>query len=161
MRQMIKHVFSLPRWLLAGFSSLALILLMIYSALEGSKLNHERTKIFINPLEHLQEEIRLGFLKIDEVNGYEITGHDSQRKYQLTSDPSLNIRKGETYSFIGMITASGKIRIKEIQHHPYRLYKYLLSSSAILIVLYLIIINIRIQKKGHYLTLINEDNFDA
>ncbi len=161
MRQMINRVFGLPRWLLAGFSSLTLILLMVYSALEGSKLNHERTKIFINPLEHLQEEIRLGFLKIDEVNGYEITGHDSQRKYQLTSDPSLNIRKGETYSFIGMITASGKIRIKEIQHHPYRLYKYLLSSSAILIVLYLIIKNIRIQKKGHYLTFINEDNFDA
>ena len=161
MKQMINRVFGLPRWLLAGFSSLTLILLMVYSALEGSKLNHERTKIFSNPLEHLQEEIRLRFLKIDEVNGYEITGHDSQRKYQLTSDPSLNIRKGETYSFIGMITTSGKIRIKEIQHHPYRLYKYLLSSSAILIVLYLIIKNIRIQKKGQYLTLINENKFDA
>ena len=158
---MIKRVFCLPRWLLAGFSSLTLILLMVYCVLEGSKLNHERTKILSNPLEHLQEEIRLGFLKIGEVNGYEIMGHDSQRKYQLTSDPSMNIRKGETYSFIGMITASGKIRIKEIQHHPHRLYKYLLSSSAILIVLYLIIKNIRIQKKGRYLTLINEDKFDA
>lgn len=158
---MIKRVFGLPRWLLAGFSSLTLILLMVYCALEGSKLNHEKIKILSNPLEHLQEEIRLGFLNIDEVNGYEITGHDSQRKYPLTSDPSMNIWKGETYSFIGMITASGKIRIKEIQHHPYRLYKYLLSSSAILIVLYLIIKNIRIQEKGRYLTLINEDELNA
>lgn len=161
MSQMLEQIVNIPRWILAGLSSFVLIILMAYSAIEGSKLENEKINLLNHPLEHLQEKIRLGFLKIDEVNDYEITGHDSQRKYQLTSDPSMNIRKGETYSFIGMITASGKIRVKEIQHHPYRLHKYLLSSSAILIVLYLIIKNIRIQKKGRYLTLINEDKFDA
>jgi hypothetical protein len=140
---MLERIVNIPRWILAGLSSSALIILMAYSAIEGSKLENEKINLLNHPLEHLQEEIRLGFLKIGEVNGYEITGHDSQRKYQLTSDPSMNIRKGETYSFIGMITASGKIRI------------------AILIVLYLIIKNIRIQEKGRYLTVINEDKFDA
>jgi hypothetical protein len=145
---MFDKIFNLPRWLLAGLSSSVLIVLIIFSTLQGSKSENDRLNQLNHPKRHLNEEISLGFLKISKVNRYEISGRDSQRQYQLISNPSMNIREGDTYSFTGMITASGKIRLTEMQHHPHRLYKYLISGSAFLFVFNLIIKNIRIQKKG-------------
>jgi len=126
---------------------------MIYSTLIGSKIQRELTILFDNPTIQPYTEITLGFIKIDRVNDEEIIGHDSQREYHLIRGTSMHIQKGETYSFVGTIMKSGRIKIKRIQHHPYRLYKYLISGSAILLVIYLIFRNIRIQKKGKYLTL--------
>ena len=145
---MFEKLFNLPRWLLAGLSSSVLIVLIIFSTVQGSKSENERLSLLNHPDRHLNEEIRLGFLKITKVDRYEILGRDSQRQYQLIGNPSMNIHEGETYSFTGMITASGKIRLTEMQHHPHRLYKYLISGSALLIVLNLVIKNIRMQKKG-------------
>ena len=153
---MFDKFFNLPRWLLAGLSSSVLTALMILSFMQGSKLENDRLNLLIHPNSHLNEEIRLGFLKIDKVDRSEISGRDSQRQYQLISNPAMNIREGDTYSFTGMITASGKIRLTEIQHHPHRFYKYLISGSAILIALNLIIKNIRIQKKG-WLSLVDDE----
>jgi hypothetical protein len=150
---MINWILDLPRWIIAGLSSFLLIVLMIFSSLEGSKLQNELTNRLNNPTNYKQREIRLGFLKIDKVSDYEIIAHDSHRYYHLISEFSTHIREGETYSFIGSILKSGKINIQKMQHHPYRFYKYIISGSAIFIVLFLIFKNIRIRKNG-WLTLI-------
>lgn len=153
---MFNKLLTLPRWLLAGLSSSLLAALIIFSFIRGSKSENDKTYLLNHPTSHLNEEIRLGFLKIDKVNHYEISCRDSQRQYRLISNPTMNILEGDTYSFTGLITASGKIRLTEMQHHPYRLIKYLLSALAIVIALILILKNIRIQKKG-WLSLVDDE----
>ena len=155
---MLQRILELPRWILAGLSSILLIFLMIYSNLQGSKFQNELTYILKNPIDQQQHEINLGFLKIDKVDANDIFGHDFQRVYHLINESSIRIREGETYSIIGTTMSSGKIKIQKVQLHPYRFYKYLISGSAILLLLYLIFKNIRIQKRGIYLTLIQEND---
>jgi hypothetical protein len=155
---MMQRIFDLPRWLLAGFSLSLLIFLMMYSLIQGFEYQRKLTAHLQNPTVQPQYEISLGFLKIDRVEDIKITGHDSQHHYRLIRERSMPIQAGEVYSFIGTIKKSGSIKIKRMQHHPYRLYKYLISGSAIIVVLFLIIKNVRIQKKGKYLRLINWSN---
>ena len=152
MERILNSFFALPGWLIATFSLIGTCLLMIYAAHLGNQSYEQKMNHLKHPDRYTDQEICIGFVNIIQINDDEIIAIDSRSYryiFQVNSDIKLN--KGETYSFRGKITDSGNILVDIVQHHPYRKYKYLLSSLSLILVIFLIIKYIRIDSAGLYL----------
>ena len=72
----------------------------------------------------------------------------------------MAIKKGETYSFTGLIMPSGKIKVTEFQIHRYRKEKYIFSSLSFIIVFFLIFKYFRLDKQGIFLIKPRDNKFE-
>ena len=150
---MFEKLFLLPRWVLLSVPLILMVILMKFCIVKAEESRGKMWHQINHPVLFENKEITFSFVRIDKVQGEKIRVLDNHRGYDLIGSPSLNIREGQTYSIIAIITKSDGIQIKEIQHHPRRVYKYLLSGTSLFVVLFLIVKNIRLQKKGFFLTI--------
>ena len=146
---MLPTLNKLPGWMMASFSAIILIALMYYADSEG----HSRYLMRINQIEnatrHHDTPICIGYLKIISVQSdrvIAVDGHNYQ--YRLVTGKSVTLLKNEKYSVSGKVAQDGSIYLENVQHHPNRCLKYLISSLSLIIISYLIIRNIRISKEG-------------
>lgn len=149
MKQIHNSFFSLPGWFLTTISLIGIALLMNYAAHRGYQSYEQKTDHLNHPDQYAGQNLCIGFVNIIQINKEEVIAVDSRNyRYFFIIDSDIKIKEGETYSFLGIITDSGKIHVDTVQHHPYRKYKYLLSSLSLILVIFLIIKYIRFNSDG-------------
>ena len=153
MRKLISNLLEQPRWMLLLISSLSITGLMIYSAFMGNVKYLEKMNQLDHPVKYANSAICIPFVTIKSINEGHIIGYDRKNTYVFINQSPISIQINQEYSFTGSITPEGKIMIKEIQHHPYRLLKYFFSTMPIFLVIYFIKKYIRIIKQDLSLTI--------
>lgn len=104
--------------------------------------------IAMNPEKHPGTTVCLNFCPITDKNANEvISSYPGKASYFFLMDTSL-VEINKVYSFRGMITPEGKIRVINFQHHPHRNLKYLLSLLSLPVILFLVVKYIGFDKKS-------------
>lgn len=154
MKKMIDKFFTLPGWLLFLVSSTFIAISMMWGALSGSETERPKSAYLAEPSEHVGDQLCLGYLKIQQKNSGHVIGQDnSGNSYPLFLPADIRVNEGGRYSVKGIVNNQGIIEIHEIQHHPFRSYKYIFSSLSLIVVLVILFRYIRINRDGlqiHY-----------
>jgi hypothetical protein len=131
------RLYTLSTLSLALLAFFMLLCLMVLSIIKAEEENRNKLIRLQNSQEHINQEITLGFIKIDNVGKNQASAHDRFFKYRLVFRPPIQLNSGERYSVIGSITVDGSIKIKQIMHHPYRTLKYAISALSLILVVYI------------------------
>lgn len=152
MKKMIDKFFTLPGWLLFLVSSTLIAISMMWGALSGSEIERPKSAYLAEPSEHVGNQLCLGYLKIQQKNSGHVIGQDnSGNSYPLLLPEDIRVNEGGRYSVKGIVNSQGIIEVHEIQHHPYRSYKYIFSSLSFIFILLIIQRYIRVNREGLYI----------
>ena len=119
------NIFNWSRWKLLLFSASGLLILAFF-VWQAESGNYEQKILQLqNPKKFQGTAICTGYIKIEKKYLKHIMGRDRHGNvYNFQVDPA-DILINERYSFKGTIAFDGKILVSSFQHHPYRVFKYL------------------------------------
>jgi hypothetical protein len=142
------NIFNWARWKLLLLSALGLLILALSMWQSESAVSAEKRMYLGNPQKFLGKEICASYIKIDETSPGSAVGRDKSGNVYRFQINSSDILVNERYSFKGTLKSDGMIQVSSFQYHPHRLLKYAFSALSLVIVLYLIIMHIRIERSS-------------
>ncbi len=143
---MINKIFQLPGWQLATISLLGLVLLGALCCYLEKPQHQKQLDYFNNPEKYNGVEVLLTFSTVSKKNAKEVFSiHNKKERYCYIIDTSL-VKINQCYSFLGNLTADGKIQVKRFQHHPQRIFKRVYSLFSFPLIIFLFIKYVRFDR---------------